>query len=177
MSGSGKSEATSFLKDKFGFEIFYFGGIVLSEIEKRGFKINNENEKIVREDLRNEFGTGVLAKLASNAIANSTSSIILDGLYSFTEYKILKELYPDNFMVIAIHSDKELRYKRLYQREFRPLTEKEVDKRDYTEIENIEKGGPIAIADYHILNNYEVSTFKECLTNIINKIFNNVDIK
>ena len=62
MSGTGKSEATNFLKDQFNFDLFYFGGIVLNEVKKRGLEINNENEKMVREDLRRQHGNGVLAK-------------------------------------------------------------------------------------------------------------------
>ena len=65
MSGTGKSEATNFLKDQFNFDLFYFGGIVLNEVKKRGLEINNENEKMVREDLRRQHGNGVLAKIAS----------------------------------------------------------------------------------------------------------------
>ena len=158
MSGTGKSEATNFLKDQFNFDLFYFGGIVLNEVKKRGLEINNENEKMV------------LAKIASETIAKTDSTILLDGLYSFTEYKILKELYPENFIVVAIHSDKALRYERLAQRKFRPLTKTEVDRRDYTEIENIEKGGPIAIADYHILNNGDVSILRQNLLELMDKI-------
>ena len=170
MSGTGKSEATNFLKDQFNFDLFYFGGIVLNEVKKRGLEINNENEKMVSEDLRRQHGNGVLAKIASETIAKTDSTILLDGLYSFTEYKILKELYPENFIVVAIHSDKALRYERLAQRKFRPLTKTEVDRRDYTEIENIEKGGPIAIADYHILNNGDVSILRQNLLELMDKI-------
>ena len=80
---------------KCNFDLFYFGGIVLNEVKKRGLEINNENEKMVREDLRRQHGNGVLAKIASETIAKTDSTILLDGLYSFTEYKILKELYPE----------------------------------------------------------------------------------
>ena len=73
-------------------------------------------------------------------------------------------------IVVAIHSDKALRYERLAQRKFRPLTKTEVDRRDYTEIENIEKGGPIAIADYHILNNGDVSILRQNLLELMDKI-------
>ena len=34
----------------------------------------------------------------------------------------------------------------------RPMQPHEVDQRDWSEIENLEKGGPIAIADYFIIN-------------------------
>ena len=86
------------------------------------------------------------------------------------DIRSLKELYPENFIVVAIHSDKALRYERLAQRKFRPLTKTEVDRRDYTEIENIEKGGPIAIADYHILNNGDVSILRQNLLELMDKI-------
>ena len=55
MSGTGKSEATNFLNDQFNFDLFYFGGIVLNEVKKRGLEINNENEKMVREDLATSY--------------------------------------------------------------------------------------------------------------------------
>ena len=50
------------------------------------------------------------------------------------------------------------------------ISETEVDRRDYTEIENIEKGGPIAIADYHILNNGDVSILRQNLLELMDKI-------
>ena len=52
------------------------------------------------------------------------------------------------------------RKERLKNRKIRHLTAKEVDGRDYAEIENIEKGGPIAIADYYIMNNGDVESLK-----------------
>jgi dephospho-CoA kinase len=45
-----------------------------------------------------------------------------------------------------------MRYARLANRPERPLTAQEAELRDYAEIENIEKGGPIAIADYMLVN-------------------------
>ena len=121
MSGTGKSEATNFLKDQFNFDLFYFGGIVLNEVKKRGLEINNENEKMVREDLRRQHGNGVLAKNSFGNHRKNRFDHSLDGLYSFTEYKILKELYPENFIVVAIHSDKALRYERLAQKEIQAI--------------------------------------------------------
>lgn len=171
MSGTGKSEATNFLKDQFNFDLFYFGGIVLNEVKKRGLEINNENEKMVREDLRRQHGNGVLAKIASETIAKTDSTILLDGLYSFTEYKILKELYPENFIVVAIHSDKALRYERHRPKEIQPLTKPETrPARLYRDREYSKKGGPIAIADYHILNNGDVSILRQNLLELMDKI-------
>jgi len=49
--------------------------------------------------------------------------------------------------------DRALRYARLAARPERPLTPQEALERDIAEIETLDKGGPIAIADFAILNN------------------------
>ena len=54
--------------------------------------------------------------------------------------------------MVAIVSARHLRYERLNQRLERPLTPAEAEERDLREIETLEKGGPIAIADYTLLN-------------------------
>ena len=55
-------------------------------------------------------------------------------------------------MVVAIFTTRPLRYARLSQRPDRPLSAEEAEQRDFAEIENVEKAGPIAIADYTIVN-------------------------
>jgi dephospho-CoA kinase len=45
-----------------------------------------------------------------------------------------------------------LRYERLAKRPFRPLTEEEARSRDYSELEKLDKGGPIAFTDYLVTN-------------------------
>lgn len=170
MSGTGKSTAAHFLKDKYHFDFFYFGGVILKKMKQQRMLINSENEKKAREELRYSHGKEFLVKFAIEEIAKTNNTIVLDGLYSFTEYKILKEKYPNNFILLAIHVNKSIRYERLSQRKIRPLTKEEVDYRDYSEIENIEKGGPIAIADYHIINNGEMSQFEDAISKLIEEI-------
>ena len=59
----------------------------------------------------------------------------------------------DNLVLLAVVTNSGVRKERLATREIRPLTAEQVDSRDRAEIENLEKGGPIAKADYFILNN------------------------
>ncbi len=156
LAGTGKSLAAGYLKKKLKLKSIYFGGYVLKEVKKRKLEINSNNERIVREDLRVMHGMDVIARMAYKEIKASTDlkkNIIVDGLYSFSEYIYLKEILKENLILIAIHANKSTRYERLKKRPLRPLDKDEVDKRDYLEITMIEKGGPIAIADYHILNN------------------------
>jgi dephospho-CoA kinase len=86
------------------------------------------------------------------ALLGDGKRVLIDGLYSFSEYKILKEKYGDSLLAIAVFTPRALRYERLARREERPLTIEEAVSRDHSEIENIEKGGPIALADYTIVN-------------------------
>jgi dephospho-CoA kinase len=88
-----------------------------------------------------------------------------DGLYSWSEYKILKEKYGENLFVIAVYAPPQLRYNRLVNRTLtaqdtamrnRPATFESAKARDYAEIEKIEKGGPIAMADFTLVNTSSV---------------------
>jgi dephospho-CoA kinase len=172
MCGTGKSVAAGYIEKEYGFRAVYFGGFVLEEVKHRNLEIDSGNEKMVREDLRSQHGPAVMAKLAEKKIGHylsQGSNVICDGLYSFSEYTYLKEKYGKQLVVIAVHSEKKLRYQRLGIREVRPLTPQEVDKRDYTEIKNIEKAGPIAIADYHLLNNGTVEELETQIKTIFDR--------
>ena len=65
---------------------------------------------------------------------------------------------------------KALRHFRVGKREERPFTLKEIQERDYTEVENIEKGGPIAMADYYILNDGSVAEMNEKMAEILTRM-------
>ena len=95
---------------------------------------------------------------------------MLDGVYSWTEYKILKHEFPGILTFVAVVVDKNLRYKRVAVRPERPFNLDEIKERDRSEIENLEKGGPIAGADYYILNNGTVEDMEERLAEILKEI-------
>lgn len=155
MPGSGKTLCASYLEAQ-GFYQFRFGSIVVNEVQRRGWEVNPANERIVREEFRKNEGMDVMAKRALphlKAALETHPSIVIDGLYSFAEYKTLHHEFGGSMVVVAIFSARHLRYERLTSRTERPLTVEEAETRDYLEIENLEKGGPIALADYTLLNN------------------------
>ena len=80
------------------------------------------------------------------------SHIVIDGLYSFSEFKLLEDKLGAPLLLVAIAAPRHLRYRRLAARSDRPLTPSEARERDLLEIERLEKGGPIAMADYTLLN-------------------------
>ncbi len=174
MAGSGKSVAIDYLTNH-GIPKSYFGGMNLREMAKRGIEITPENEKIFRKQIREEEGNDwvvrqVIAEV-NDLIGAGQKRIVLDGLYSWTEYKILKHEFPgDQLTVIAIVSPRDLRYKRLAARPDRPFDAGAARERDYHEIETIEKGGPIAIADYYIINDGSIEDLESKLKNILTEI-------
>src|SRR4030042_2074652 len=154
MCGSGKSVAGERL-EQLGFAKVYFGGLTIDEVKRRNLEVNEKHERAVREELRRTHGMGAFALLSLpkvEAFLAEGKRVLIDGLYSFSEFKILKEKYGDDLLVIAVFTPRKLRYERLRIREVRPLTFGEAVSRDYSEIENIEKGGPIALADHTILH-------------------------
>ena len=175
MSGSGKSVVVDYLTEK-GYPKVYFGGMIYKEMEKRGIERteDGESEKLFREKIREEEGKDwvvnqVIAE-TKDLINAGQKRIILDGVYSWTEYKILKHEFPKSLTFIAVVVDKHLRYERVAKREIRPFDGKSIRERDRSEIENLEKGGPIAAADYYILNNGTVPEMQESLKKILKEI-------
>ena len=154
MPGAGKTLCAKHLEAR-GFFQFRFGSIVVDEVVRRGWEINPENERIVREELRGNEGMDVMARRALPHLWSALKShacIIIDGLYSFSEYKTLRQEFGERMVLAAIVSSRHVRYQRLASRTDRPLTPHEALLRDYAEIEKLEKGGSIAIADYTLLN-------------------------
>lgn len=171
MCGSGKSVASEYLENNLGYKKVYFGGVTMKKLQEANLEVNPENEKMMREKLRKDLGMGAYAKVLLPEIKEllKENNVVLDGLYSWTEYKILIEEIPE-LKLISIVADKDIRYGRLTEREVRPLTNEEAKKRDLSEIENIEKAPPIAYADYYIFNNGALEEYINRLNEILKEI-------
>lgn len=171
MTGSGKSEVAAVFRDR-GFATVRFGDITDEEVSKQGLELNEENERRTRESLRKRHGMDAYARLSLPRIdtALKTSNVVVDGLYSWEEYVFLKKHYGDDFVVVAVWASPEERHARLGGRRVRPLTPEEASSRDRAEIENLNKGGPIALADFTIPNDLSLDELKQQVERIIDKL-------
>ncbi len=162
MAGSGKSTAVEYLTAK-GYPKVYFGGVVLQALEDAGLERTAENETIIREKLRREEGNDFVAQRIITQINHLIDAgqhrIIADGIYSWTEFKAMKHAFPGEVSVVAILAPRMLRHRRLASRPERPFTPEEAKHRDWDEIEHLEKGGPIAMADYFVINDESIDEF------------------
>ena len=175
MSGSGKSVVVDYLTEK-GYPKVYFGGMIYKEMNRRGIErtADGESEKRFREMIRETEGKDWVVKQVidetKNLIKAGQKRIVLDGLYSWTEYKALKREFPGQLTVLAVVVPKALRHFRVGKRPERPFNTKEIQERDRSEIENLEKGGPIAMADFYVLNDDTVAKLHDDVDKILRRI-------
>lgn len=180
LTGSGKTISSRyFIKQGFGY--LRFGQITLNEIKKRGLKPTEKNERLIREGFRKKYGMGAFATLNLPKFKKlmKQGNTLGDGLYSFEEYKILKNEFGKKFVTIAIYSPPHLRYRRLAKRILkredkhlvnRPARKSEAESRDYAELENLNKGATIAMADYTITNTGNLKSFRSQLAKVYKEI-------
>ena len=164
LSGSGSSAAVEHLAEK-GVPKVDFDKYVFDEMEKANIEYSEENEESFREKLFTENSRDFIAKKIIEQIHNLINAgqhtIVIDGPNSWDEYVTLKREFPGEMKTIAVVANKHLRHRRMQNRDFHPLHDNETDKRDWDEIEKLQKAGPIAIADQFIVNNGNIEDFYE----------------
>jgi dephospho-CoA kinase len=172
MAGSGKTLCAEHLQQR-GFFQFRFGSIIENEVIRRGLPVNPENERVVREEFRANEGMDAIAKRALPLLQEGLEKhpcIVIDGLYSFKEYVTLRQELGAEMVVVAIVASRAIRYARLASRPHRPLTAEEAERRDWQEIVTLEKGGPIAIADYTLINDKVEAELLAALDELLSEI-------
>ncbi len=171
MTGAGKSEVSRVFEQN-GFIRVRFGDVTDEEVKQRGLELNEANERNIRELLRQEHGMAAYARLNLPRIDSALehSDVVIDGLYSWEEYIFLKTYYEEAFWVVAVWTSPRRRHQRLTTRPERPLTVEEAGNRDRAEIENINKGGPIAMADFTIINESSIEDLRQEAERIIARL-------
>ena len=171
MTGAGKSEVSRVFESS-GFIRIRFGDLTDEEMKKRDLKPREESERLVRELLRKEQGMAAYAELNLPRIkeALKTSDVVIDGLYSWEEYTYLKERYGEDLYLVAVWSSPKTRYARLGKRSSRRLNSEEAVSRDRAELENSNKGGPIAVADFTIINESSLEELQREAEKVISRL-------
>lgn len=184
MCGSGKSEVADYMMSKHKYGFLRFGQITLDEVKKTSKKPSEVLEKKIREGFRAKHGMAAFAILNIPKFDQllTKGDTIGDGMYSWEEYVVLRERYGKNLVVIAVYASPEIRYARLSNRSikhgedknlrFRNFTPMEAAARDKAEIENLHKGGPIAMADYTIVNDGNPDNLYKKVDDLLNKLEN-----
>ncbi len=169
LPGAGKTEAIEYLMNKTSWPKVYFGDVTFDEMKKVGLEINEANEKMTRERIRSELGMGCYAILSIPKIKEflKNSNVFVESLYSWEEYLEMKKEFGDDFKVLAVFASPETRIGRMTNRPIRPLNREDVISRDYSQIANLHQAGPIARADFMIVNEGSKEDFYNQIDKVI----------
>ena len=127
MPGVGKTEASRIL-EKYEFKRIRFGDVTEEEIRKRGLEVSELNERIIREELRRTLGMDAYARLNKNRIERHLRSrnVVIDGMRSYEEHKLLKRIFKNRLITVALFAPIALRFTRIGKRKTRPLSLSEI---------------------------------------------------
>jgi dephospho-CoA kinase len=152
MPGAGKATVREMVQ-ALGYPVVVMGDVVRDEVKRRKLELTPENIGYVMLKLREEEGPAAVAKRCLPKIEDAKYDVILvDGIRSLHEVEKFKRHFP-KFILIAIHSSPETRFRRLFERgRSDDSRNREVfAERDLREL-SVGLGNAIATADYLIVN-------------------------
>lgn len=173
LPGAGKTEAINFFIEKLNCPKIYFGDVTFDELKNQGLEVNEANERKIGEGLREQHGMAayavkILPKI--KAALKNNDIVLVESLYGWEEFLILKKEFGDDLKLVAVYASPQTRHNRLKNRSDRPLTATEAQSRDYSQIENLHQGGPIALADFTVINEQTIKELHHQLNEILKNI-------
>ena len=73
----------------------------------------------------------------------------------------------DEFLVLAVHASPRVREQRLASRKVRALSPEETRSRTWSQIENLHQAGPIAVADFHLVNEGSLADLRASVSAVL----------
>ena len=110
MPGAGKSTVANMLKEK-NFHVIIMGDVIREKAIEKKIELTDRNLGKLMRDLRAEHGNEIVAKLILQKIKkidDDKNFIVIDGIRSYEEFKILKDL--DFVKLLAIHASSTTRF-------------------------------------------------------------------
>ena len=109
-NGAGKGEVAAYLKKK-GYEYFSLSDLIREELTKRDEKITRDNLIRMGNQLREKFGTDILARQVMKRIKGKA---VVDSIRNPKEVEYLRK--QKDFILLSIDAPVELRYERVRKR-------------------------------------------------------------
>jgi len=113
LARAGKDTIANYLVSEFGFYMLVFSRDAIDPVLiQKQIPITKENEALMGDELRKEFGYNILArKLLEQMQKIKSEKFVLSGVRSPEEAIFMKENYP-NFKLVRIVAEKERRFDR-----------------------------------------------------------------
>lgn len=135
---AGKDEFVKTLEG-YGFVPFSLADIVREETKGRGLPSTTQNLQDIGNELRRLKGNGVLAETTVKKISRlkEASQVVINSIRNPAEVELFQRRFGNNFFLIGIDADEEIRRKRYLKREGAKEEEfEEVNRRDLREKES-----------------------------------------
>jgi dephospho-CoA kinase len=169
-NGSGKGEAAQYLKDK-GLPYFSLSDVVREEAAQRGLEPSRENLIKIGNDLRLNYGSGILAKRIRKKIKGDA---VVDSIRNPMEIEELRKV--KNFFLLGIDAPVTLRFQRSLERGRigDGATLEEFQQRE--EMENSEDsshqqlGKCMKMADFVILNEGTLEALQSKIEEVLSRL-------
>ena len=168
LSGAGKSTAIEHLA-AMGFGCSYYAGAVLrEEIARRGLELTPDNERRIREELREARGMTVFAEMALPRLraASCVRNLLLDAVYGKEELDFYHAHFSGKWKLIAIKASFSTRSARLQVRAERPMNPADLRRRDQLELTKLRLGEVVSAADHQLDNETSLYEFKQALNSL-----------
>jgi dephospho-CoA kinase len=172
MPFSGKSEAVK-IAQEMKIPVIRMGDMVWEETEKRGLELNDKNVGIIADSMRKQHGMDIWAKKTLEKIESLKvdEKIVIDGVRNIEEIETFEEKLGNDFLLIAVQVNDDLRYKRAMNRGRRDDTMdlEMIKKRDKREL-SWGLGNVIASSEMVVTNEGSQEEFKQKIKKILKKV-------
>ncbi len=176
--GSGKHTVKHIILRKFNCYHVTLSDVIRGEIEKKRGVLDREKLQDMGNEMRQKYGTHILALLATEYLPRDKEMIIVDGIRNPGEAEYLKKKFGNSFVLLAVDAPKGVRFERLKSRNDLkdPKTLEEFEKadaRDQGEGEppyGQQVGACVAVAEFKISNDGPVEQLEQKITEVMEKI-------
>lgn len=176
--GSGKNTVKKIILSRFNCYHVTLSDVIRGEIEKKRGNLNRTTLQDMGNEMRQKYGTHILAMLAVEYLPRDKEMIIVDGIRNPGEAEYLKKKFGNSFVLIAVDAPTEKRFERLKGRadpkDPKTLEEfKETDARDQGEGEpehGQRVGACVAMAEFKISNDGPLDKLEKKVMEVMEKI-------
>lgn len=162
MPGAGKGVFGQVAIDM-GFIVRSMGDMIRAEVKSRGLEGDPHVFGRVAQELRDEFGYGVLAERLVGVInkdLETTGMVVIEGIRGDAERDIFATAWGDEFGVLAIDASPDARFRRILARG----REEDGNRATFAERDARERSWGLGIllkqADWHLSNENELKEFE-----------------
>lgn len=171
---SGKGESCNYIIKKYNSGYYRFSTIIRDVLKRLHVDQSRENLQQISKLLREKFGEDLFAKVIAKDVQNDQNEIVcVDGIRRMADILYLQKL--ENFHLINISADEQIRYQRIIQRTENPddqnktFEQFQIDQQQETEltIREVAKN-----ANLKIENNSDLNYLYSQLDQLIKKLSN-----